>query len=352
MGKPTAIVPINREVLLPIWQDASLVNTREGRGSRTVGAFSSFPTFTQKWSRLAPRGQDFADTMARMFIRIPPGDYDKFLAELDDPETRNIATFLCGDDAGKGGVGYLDFIIQDATHQYNEKVQVCETLSDNYVAFFFGSQAPMFTYRGTLYNTYEDDWTMRMFRIFRDLARGTQLARRGLVLYLKYDSVIVQGAMVDFRYALRSGMEMSTSFDFSLLVKSVNIIYGGEGDPTDLVNEKHFAPEGYHTDDVGAYNAAATNTYMGTPEGGPEGVSEEEPPVGGTANFDTSGGGTSWMPDDWDSDAYATPPPGGSGTESVPPSPEGQIMGATKDPAKIALLQQLHNQQQTLTTGG
>jgi hypothetical protein len=261
--------------------------------------------------------------MARMFIRIPAGDYDKFLAELDDPDTRTIATYLTGDDAGKGGVGYLDFILQDVQHQYNEKVQVCETLSDNYVAFFFGHQAPMFTYRGTLYNTYQDDWTMRMLRIFRDLARGTQLARRGLVLYLKYDSVIVQGAMVDFRYALRSGHEMSTNFDFSLLVKSVNIIYGAEGLPTDLVNEKHFAPEGYHTDDSGAYNAASTNTYVDAPPGGPEGVSESPPIVSQTENYDATGGGTTYLPDDLDPEATYQPPTPPVGTESTPASDQG-----------------------------
>lgn len=331
MGKPTAIVPLDRSVLLPVWQDASLENTREGRDTFSIGAFSSFPTFSEKWARHAPRKPDFMDTMARMFIRIPAGTYDKFLAELDDPETRRIATYLTGDDAGKGGVGYLDFILQDATQQFNEKVQVCETLSDNYVAFFFGHQAPMFTYRGTLYNTYQDDWTMRMLRIFRDLARGTQLARRGLVLYLKYDSVIVQGAMVDFRYVLQAGREMATNFDFSLLVKSVNIIYGSEGYPTDLVGEKHFAPEGYHTDDSSANNSAATNTYLGAPEGGPEGVSPEEPLVSGTANFDASGGGTSNMPDPWDEELFETPPPAGSGVESVPAYDPREMIAGSKE---------------------
>ena len=340
MGKPVAIVPLDREVLLPVWQDGSLQNTREGRDTMSIGTFSSFPTYSEKWARHAPRKPDFMDTMARMFIRIPAGDYDKFLAELEDPETRRIATYLTGDDAGKGGVGYLDFILQDATHQYNEKLQVCETLSDNYVAFFFGHQAPMFTYRGTLYNTYQDDWAMRMLRIFRDLARGTQLARRGLVLYLKYDSIIVQGAMVDFRYNVQAGREMAVNFDFSLLVKRVSIVYGSEGYPTDLIGEKHFAPEGYHTDDSGANNTAATNTYMGSPDGAPEGISPEEPPVSGTANLDASGGGTSWMPDDWDAGAYETPPPAESGVESVPYHDPQQMMAASNPEAFQALLEQ------------
>jgi len=219
--------------------------------------------------------------MARMFIRVSPGDYDKFLKSLDDPETQKIARCLTGDDARKGGVGYMDFLLQSADHQFNEKVQICETLSDNYVAFFFGHQAPMFTYQGTLYNTYQDDWTMRMLRIFRDLGRGTQLARRQQILYLKYDSVIVQGAMLNFRYVLRGGHEMATNFDFSLLVKKVSIIYGGLGAPTNLrsMGVKQFAPVGYHTEDPGT-GADATNSYVGS-------TADSVP--SGTQDYDTGG---------------------------------------------------------------
>jgi hypothetical protein len=267
-----------------------------------------------------------------MFIRIPPGDYDKFLGELEDPDTRKIATFLTGDDAGKGGVGYIDFLLQSAVHQYVEKYQVCETLSDNYVVFFFGQQAPIFNYQGVLYNTYQDDWVMRMFRIFRDLGRGTQLARRGLVMYLKYDSVIVQGAMTDFRYTIQSGKEMYATFDFNLLIKKVSIIYGALGPPTDLVSVKHFAPEGYHTDDSGTNPMAATNTYMDSPAAAPAGVSEKEPIISQTENYDVTGGGTTYMPEDFDPERSNQPPLPGEGIRSVPESDQGESTNVSEDP--------------------
>jgi len=313
MGNPTAIVPVRRSVLMPAWQKGSYQNAVEGKDTSALGVFSSFPTSTKKWSRLRPREGDDVNTMARMFIRVPPGDYDAFLASLDDPVTREIATHLTGDDAGKGGVGYLDFLLQNATQQFNEKVQVCETLSDNYVAFFFGSQAPMFTYSGALYNTYEDDWAMRMLRIFRDLGRGTQLARNNQILSLRYDSVVVQGAMVNFRYTTIAGREMAVKFNFSLLVKSVNIVFGGVSKPTDLIGVKHFAPRGYHTED--ASDVAATNTYLGDGATGPEGVSEG-PPVDQTSAYDATGGGTSFMPEEWEESAFETPPPPSPGLQS------------------------------------
>lgn len=333
MGNPKAILPLNLDTLLSVWGEAELQNVREGRDPAALGAFSSFPTFTEKWARHRPRNLDYADTMARMFIRIPAGDYDKFLNELDDPDTRLIAQYLTGDDVNKGGVGYLDFLLHNVTHQFNEKLQVCETLSDNYVAFFFGHQAPMFTYQGTLYNTYQDDWTMRMFRIFRDLARGTQLARRGLILYLKYDSVIVQGAMVDFRYVLQAGREMATSFDFSLLVKKVSIIYGALATPTDLVSEKHFAPDGYHTEDSGKNDVYATNTYVAPPPTPPGGVSAEDASYLTTQDADQTGWGMPVMPEEWDASVMAGPPPAASGSSTVPANdPAAQVSYSTPAP--------------------
>jgi hypothetical protein len=252
----------------------------------------------------AGRNHEFEDTMARMFIQVPPDLYDKFLASLEDPETARIAKILTGDDINKGGKGYLDFFLQNATHQFNEKVQVVETLSDNYVAFFFGHKAPVFSYQGTLMNTYQDDWTMRMFRIFRDLGRGTQLAKRGFLLRMRYDSMIVSGAMVNFQWSLQAGQELACPFSFNLLVKNIQIIYGGLTDPTDLIHEKHFAPEGFHLQDSSAGDGAASQTYVGSAPGLPTGVSEAEV-EGGYGTTESDATGTSYTePEKWEQNLF------------------------------------------------
>ena len=63
-------------------------------------------------------------------------------------------------------------------------------------------------------NTFQDDWAMRMLRIFSSLGRGTQLARNGQIMRLRYDSMIVAGAMMNFRWGLNSGNEMVCPFSF------------------------------------------------------------------------------------------------------------------------------------------
>jgi hypothetical protein len=209
--------------------------------------------------------------MARMFLRIPPELYDSFLASLEDADTRKIARVLAGDDVSKGGHGYIDFLLQSAAHELNEKVQITETLSDGYVAFFFGQAPPIFQYQGVLLNTYQDDWTMRMFRIFQNLGRGTQLARRNLTMRIRYDSMIVSGAMTSFRWTTTAGQETRCPFGFSFLVKSIQVLYGNVAPPTQFADEEGFTPEGVELEGTAVGATEASMTYLESPLAQPEG---------------------------------------------------------------------------------
>jgi hypothetical protein len=178
---------------------------------------------------------------------------------------------MTGDGAKQGGNGYIDFLLQSANHHFEEKVQVSEVLSDNYVAFFFGHQAPIFRYQGMLMNTYQDDWTMRMFRIFRDLGRGTQLARRGQIMSLRYDSMIVVGAMRNLAWSTSATMEMASPFSFDFLVKNVHIIYGNVAPPTRVPGR--FSPAWYKLEDSSfGTESSASQTYLGGPPVTPAGA--------------------------------------------------------------------------------
>jgi hypothetical protein len=254
----------------------SAQNRKSGRDPNAKGVHASLPFMTPKYARwMQHRHHEFEDTMARMFIQVPAVDYQKFLDSLEDPQTAMIAQYLSGDNDGGGGVGYIDFFLQSAKHQFVEKVQVTEVLSDNYVAFFFGHAAPVFSYSGTLMNTYQDDWTMRMFRIFRDLGRGTQLARRGQILRLRYDSMIVSGAMTNFSWNLEAGLETFCPFSFDLLVKNVSIIYGGNALPTKVADM--FTPAWAHLEDSSfGTESSASQMYIGAPPQSPGGVSNTE----------------------------------------------------------------------------
>jgi hypothetical protein len=294
MANPVAGVPLSSDFN----EALSIIpaqNRLTGRDPNARGVHSSWPFMTPKHARwLKNRHHEYEDTMARMFIQVPAADYEKFLASLDDPETALIAKYLTGDSVKQGGVGYIDFFLSSVKQRFVEKVQITEVLSDNYVAFFFGQQAPTFSFQGYLMNTYEDDWTMRMYRIFRDLGRGTQLAKRGQIMNIRYDSMIVSGAMLDLDWDLIAGRETYTDFSFNFLIKSVYIVYGGLAAPTKVKDK--FTPAGFHLEDSSfGTSSSAAQTYIGSPPTKPEGVGPQSIPEAEAEDWDVDPTGKKYI---------------------------------------------------------
>ena len=196
------------------------------------GVFGEFPSSTPKW--LGRRGDhtvDFRETMARMFILLDANERERFLASVDashrgggmgdQGESRTLAAVLAGKTEGKG---YIDFLLQQADHQFQEKSQIVETLADNYVVYYFGQAAIPFNYSGTVLNTFEDDQAINMLRIYRDMIRGTQLARRRKLVRMRYNGMIVAGSIMGLSLGLSADPETSMSFSFQLLPKSVQLL--------------------------------------------------------------------------------------------------------------------------------
>lgn len=217
------------------------------------GVFSEFPSSTPKWlgqhGRAAP---DFRETMARMFIVLDADERERFLRSVSlsgGDESRILASVLAGTNTSKtiGGLGYIDFLLQQADHQFQEKSQVVETLADNYVIYYFGAAAVPFSYSGTVLNTFEDDQAINMIRMYRDMIRGTQLARRRKLLRLRYNNMIVAGSVMGMQLGLSADPETSMSFSFQLMPKTVTLLPNPDFGVVTLkepvgLDEKFFGP--------------------------------------------------------------------------------------------------------------
>ena len=270
-----------------------------------MGVHAAYPSASPKYMLHQGQRRDFTDTMARMFIQVPPGLYKAFMASLkSDTDLVTISRALVGDNDKQGGAGYIDFFLQRAHHALNDKYQVSETLADNFVAFFFGMQAPVFSYTGVLMNTYQDYWAARMLRIFTELGRGTQLARRKFVMRLRYDNMIVSGAMVNFEWDLMAENEMACPFNFNLLVTQVDLLFGGVAEPTTLfTGTTKFAPTAdthiYGSPEValGSPAQAMAASAPADPAAQPQGVSQPVPAAGAQPVVTVTGNGVLTAPE-------------------------------------------------------
>lgn len=209
----------------------------------SLGVFAQYPGATKKYiQNVGPRDAEYRETMARMFVQMTAKERTLFLQSIP-PETRPVAKVLCGVATGaSGGTGFIDFLLTQVNEAFSEKYQVVETLSDNFVVYLFGQAAPMFSYSGVLLNTYQDDQRVWMTRLYRDILRGTQLARRRKLLRLRYDSVIVSGVMLNLNMQIIADQEDRIPFTFNFIPTQYVIYTEAIGAPTKL--KTPFTPAG------------------------------------------------------------------------------------------------------------
>jgi len=193
---------------------------------RQQGVFADNPLATPKYARNhGVRDAEYRDTMARLFVSLAdadPSTQTNYLTSLPQ-EAKALAQVLLGNN-NHGSAGFVDFLLAQAVEGFQEVVQVEKTVGDDYVAFFFGQAPPTFQYSGYLINTLQDDQRTGFAIAYQQILRGTQLARRGALARLRYDSVVVEGTMLAKQQTLNADNEMAVPFSFSFLVKSYVIV--------------------------------------------------------------------------------------------------------------------------------
>jgi hypothetical protein len=65
-----------------------------------------------------------------------------------------------------------------------------------------------------LLNTWQDDQRVWMLRMYRDILRGTQLARRRKLVRIRYDSVIVSGVFLGLTNSVQGDLIDGVPFSF------------------------------------------------------------------------------------------------------------------------------------------
>lgn len=177
------------------------------------------------------REEQHRNTMARMFVRVNQSEYALFRQSIGDDNAKKLVDRLAGDPTapasrgqGWNDTGYMDFLLRNVQHSYREKVQAVEGLSDNAVSYYFGQTSPVWTYQGAFINTVQDDQTSNFVRLYLNVLRGTQLARRQKVITLRYDSFAVSGTIESLDWSLSAENETICPFVFSFRVKRLYIV--------------------------------------------------------------------------------------------------------------------------------
>ena len=217
----------------PIPPDAKLVQDDQDSGGASAynpgqyGVFALHPLATPKYALGRPRDAECKETLARIYIDLGTTDdrvKQQYLQSLpSDAQTQALAQVLIG--AGqKVQTGFVDFFLTQAQESFSEKLQIDQFLGDNYVAWTFGQEPPIFSYSGNLLNSQQDDQRTGFALAYQHLLRGTSLARRGALARLRYDSVIVSGIAISTSQVLNAENELVVPFTFQFLVKEYVVV--------------------------------------------------------------------------------------------------------------------------------
>lgn len=177
---------------------------------------------TPKYARNSgdARADLFRDSLARIFVRVDQEEWPLFESSFEDDHTRTqLLQRVAGDP--RGSQGYIDFLIQEMGLNFEEKMDVKETLGDNYVLYTFGQGAPTATFQGVLINTVQDDQATNFLRLYLQLFRATELARRQKAASIRIDSFIFTGVMANLRMNYRAAMEVAVPFSFTFVIKKI-----------------------------------------------------------------------------------------------------------------------------------
>ena len=193
LNQATQQIPSDSGVgLLLALNNVDIQNTISPYNKGEQGVFAEYPFSTPKYARNnGLRDNEFKDTLARFYISLAGGGanstsaINNYLASVPE-EAKALAKVLVGSNTTNGGTGFIDFFLTQVNETFAEVAQVEKVLSDNYVAFFFGSEPPVFQYSGMLLNSVQDDQRIGMAIAYQNLLRGTQLARRGALLRVRY----------------------------------------------------------------------------------------------------------------------------------------------------------------------
>ena len=183
------------------------------------GVYSNFPAVTPKYNQRALNDAG-VEQQARLYIPIQE-DWDDYIKAIEtfDPAAVKFIKELSGKQAltqtPKGGLGYVDFFLESIQETFQEKSQINEDLSDNYVAYFFGQRPPVFSCSGKLLNTRQDDWSVAFSIVYQAALRGTRMAATQTFATLRYDTRIIQGVLLNFNQTLVSTNQNFTHLTFS-----------------------------------------------------------------------------------------------------------------------------------------
>ena len=150
------------------------------------------------------------DTYSTIAVRHPNGDPIPLISSSDTHG-----------DQEKGHIGsvneYADYVLQSVQEQRMEKQQIVETFGDPYV-YFFGERPRIVQFSGQLISTEDFNWRAQFWQNYDENIRGTKLVQKNARAYVSFDTIVVEGYVLNASAIDNAENPYLIQFNFSMLV--------------------------------------------------------------------------------------------------------------------------------------
>jgi len=134
----------------------------------------------------------------------------------------------------------LDFFTTSVQENSQEKMQIIENY-DNFNVYFMGRKPMLWNFGGVMRNDQVNNWSNEFDHRYETELRASILAKRRQRIILFYDSVILEGYIVQTGRNKQSSMTRAASFSFMFLVIDYKLLSYGELTDSILVNKEIIA---------------------------------------------------------------------------------------------------------------
>ena len=146
--------------------------------------------------------------------------------------------------------GYDHFLLTGVSCNMTEKTQITEVFGDSEVIYYFGRRPLVFSIRGVLIDSPDNNWFVEWLKMYNDFLRGSQLARNYELIKLVLPNMILTGSISSMSWAQDSNRDIDIPFTFEFIAK--------------IVEPREAVPDGMPTSNKLNYvNFSAASSFMG-----------------------------------------------------------------------------------------
>jgi len=118
---------------------------------------------------------------------------------------------------------YTRFMLEDVSISSSEKYQIHRTFRSYRINFFDGDPE-VWTFRGRLLNTHNQNWSSEFMSMYSQFLRGSQCVKMGGEVFMTFEDIAISGYILNTSQSRKASSPNAVPFAFSIIITNNGFI--------------------------------------------------------------------------------------------------------------------------------